>query len=200
MGRRVQGRRDIAANPADRGRRRPGTRRRTDRAGDPARWFPDSQRLLLVGHEKDKKDRTYELSLAGGAPKPVTPEGVVAVQATSPMSPDGKWLVVAETGGARKLFPMDGGPLREFGLRGDDAIAGWLADSRAILVAARTPPVNVSRLDLATGQRTLVTTLAPGEMDGVITIGGGAFAPDGDHYVFGYPRLLSELFVVDGLK
>ena len=165
-----------------------------------ARWFPDSQRLLLVGHEKDKKDRTYELSLAGGAPKPVTPEGVVAVQATSPMSPDGKWLVVAETGGARKLFPMDGGPLREFGLRGDDAIAGWLADSRAILVAARTLPVNVFRLDLATGQRTLVTTLAPGEMDGVITIGGGSFAPDGDHYVFGYPRLLSELFVIDGLK
>jgi Tol biopolymer transport system component len=164
-----------------------------------ARWFPDSQRLVLVGHEKDKKDRTYELSLTGGTPKPITPEDTVAVTASSPMSPDGKWLIV-NTGGGRKLFPLDGGPLREFGLRGDDVIAGWLADSRTILVASRTQPVSVSRLDIATGQRTAVTTLAPGEMDGVITVGGVTFAPDGDHYVFGYPRLLSELFVIEGLK
>ena len=95
---------------------------------------------------------------------------------------------------------MDGGPLREFGIRADDVIAGWLADSRAILVASRTQPVTVSRLDVATGQHTPVTTLAPGEMDGVTSVRGVTFAPDGDHYVFGYPRLLSELFVVDGLK
>jgi Tol biopolymer transport system component len=164
-----------------------------------ARWFPDSQRLVLVGHEKDKKDRTYELSLSGGAPKPITPEGVMAVSAASPMSPDGKWLIVSDNG-PRKLFPMDGGPLRDLRLSGDDAVSGWLADSRAILIATRGQPVKVFRQDLATGQRTPFTTLAPGEMDGVITVSGATFAPDGDHYVFGYPRLLSELFVIDGLK
>jgi hypothetical protein len=37
-------------------------------------------------------------------------------------------------------------------------------------------------------------------MDGVTSLGGVTFAPDADHYIYGYPRLLSELFVVDGLK
>jgi Tol biopolymer transport system component len=164
-----------------------------------ARWFPDSQRLLLVGHEKGKKDRSYEMSLAGGAPKPVTPEGIAAVS-NSPISPDGQWLIVAGADGARRLFPMDGGPLRDLGVHSDEGIGGWMADSRGILVWSRTQPVNVARLDLATGQRTPVTTLAPGDMDGVASIGGVTFASDGDHYVYGYPRLLSELFVVDGLR
>ena len=160
------------------------------------RWFPDSQRLVIVGHEKGKKDRTYGLSLAGGPPKPVTPEGTTGIL----ISPDGKWLIVTGADGARRLFPMDGGALRDVGLNKDEGVAGWLADSRGILVWSRTQPVNVARLDLATGQRTPVTTLAPGDMDGVITLGGVSFTPDGDHYVYGYPRFLSELFVVDGLK
>ena len=161
-----------------------------------ARWFPDSQRLLLTGHEKGKKDRSYEMSMASGAPTPITPEGLSG----GLISPDGKWLIVAGADGVRRLFPMDGGPLRDVGLQKDDAVAGWLADSRGILVWSRTQPVNVARLDLASGQRTPVATLAPGDMDGVTSIGGVIFAPDGDHYVYGYPRLLSELFVVDGLK
>ncbi len=160
------------------------------------RWFPDSQRLVIVGHEKGKKDRTYGLSLTGGPPKPITPEGTTGIL----ISPDGKWLIVTGADGARRLFPMDGGPLRDVGLHKDEGIAGWLADSRGILVWSRTQPVNVARLDLATGQRTPVATLAPGDMDGVISIGGVSFTPDGDHYVYGYPRFLSELFVVDGLK
>ena len=161
-----------------------------------ARWFPDSQRLVLVGHEKGRKDRSYEMSIAGGAPKPITPEG----PAGSLVSPDGKWLIVGDADGVRRVFPIDGGPLRDVGLQKDDSVAGWLADSRGILVWSQTTPVKVVRLDLATGQRTPVVTLAPGDPDGVTSIRGVIFAPDGDHYVYGYPRLLSELFVVDGLR
>jgi hypothetical protein len=158
-------------------------------------WFPDSRRLVLVGHEKGKKDRSYELSLGGGAPKPITPEGTSGAF----VSPDGKWLVVI-TEGAVRLFPMDGGPLRDVGLRSEERIAGWLADSRALLVWSRTKPIVVERLDITTAKRTPVTTLAPSEMDGVTALNGVVFTPDGDHYVYTYPRLLSELFVVSGLK
>ena len=31
-------------------------------------------------------------------------------------------------------------------------------------------------------------------------LGAAVFAPDGDHYVFNYFRVLSELYIVDGLK
>jgi len=158
-------------------------------------WFPDSRRLVVVGHEKGKKDRSYELSLGGGAPKPITPEGTSGAF----VSPDGKWLVVI-TEDAVRLFPMDGGPLRDVGLRSEERVAGWLADSRALLVWSRTKPIVVERLDITTAKRTTVTTLAPSEMDGVTALNGVVFTPDGDHYVYTYPRLLSELFVVSGLK
>src|SRR5262249_18020087 len=40
------------------------------------RWFADSRRLALIGNEKGRGPRGYELALTGGPPKPLTPEGV----------------------------------------------------------------------------------------------------------------------------
>ena len=164
-----------------------------------ARWFPDSQRLVIVGREKDKKNRSYELSIAGGTPKPITPEGTTGTF----VSPDGKWLAVnsPEGGDGRaRLFALDGGPLRDPGIQGDDAFAGWLADSRGILVRSQGLPIKVARLDITTGQRTPVATLTPGDASGITSLGNVAFAPDGDHYIYVFFRMISELFVVDGLK
>ena len=161
------------------------------------RWFPDSTRLLLVGHEKDHRSRTWSLGLAGGKPKPITPEGITGTN----MSPDGKWLVVRSGDDAPpKLFSMDGGPLKALDLTPDDVIAGWLSDSRGLLVRTQVLPFKVSRFDVVSGQRTPVGTIAPGDASGINHTGIILFAPDGDHYVYGYGRLLGDLFVIDGLK
>ena len=50
------------------------------------------------------------------------------------------------------------------------------------------------------GARTPVGAVAPRDTAGVVSLGAVAFAPDGDHYVFNYFRVLSELYIVDGLK
>jgi WD40 repeat protein len=164
---------------------------------DTVRWFPDSQRLTIVGREKDHPTRAWSLGLAGGPPTPLTPEGVAGVS----VSPDGKWLIVTNSSdNQRRLFPLDGGPLKNIGLTPPDSIVGWLADSRGLLVGTRTLPITVARIDIATGQRTPFETLAPSDPDGINFVGGVAFAPDGDHYIYGYGRLLCELFVIDGLK
>jgi Tol biopolymer transport system component len=161
------------------------------------RWFPDSRRLVIVGNEKGHKPRTYELSLDGGAPKAITPEGVTGLV----VSPDGRWLAVVAPDGVGSLFALPGGPLKTIpGVTAADLGSGWLADSRAVIVRTAGSPVQISRIDIETGSRTPLGTVAPADPAGVVALGQVAFAPDGDHYVFNYFRVLSELYIVDGLK
>jgi hypothetical protein len=58
----------------------------------------------------------------------------------------------------------------------------------------------VARIDVATGQSSPVATIAVSDPSGVVSLGATAFASDGDHYVFNYFRVLSELYIIDGLK
>ena len=50
-----------------------------------AQFLPDGKRFIFVGAEPGKASRTWVQSLNGGAPTPVTPEGVFGLLAT----PDG---------------------------------------------------------------------------------------------------------------
>jgi len=60
--------------------------------------------------------------------------------------------------------------------------------------------VQVSRVDVQSGARSPVATIAVSDPSGVVSLGATVFAPDGDHYVFNYFRVLSELYIIDGLK
>jgi eukaryotic-like serine/threonine-protein kinase len=161
------------------------------------RWFPDSRRLVIVGSEKDHKPRTYELAVTGGTPKPMTPEGVTG----NMVSPDGKWLPVRGADNVVALFPLDGGPPKPLPAVGPNTtVAGWLGDSRSFLIRSADSRVQISRVDVQTGASTPVATLGASDPAGVVSMGAVAFAADGDHYVFNYFRVLSELFLIDGLK
>jgi eukaryotic-like serine/threonine-protein kinase len=161
-----------------------------------ARWFPDGRRLAVIGNEKDRKPRTYELAVAGGPPKPITPEGVTG----NWVSPDGRWLAVFDADGAPGLFALGDGSIKPMARVARSGFAGWLADSKAFLLRSGDVPVQVIRVDVATGQQTIVGTLAVSDPAGVVSLGGAVFAADGDHYVFNYFRVLSELYIIDGLK
>ena len=61
-----------------------------------ASWFPDGKRIL-GGNERGHAARLYVQELAGGPPRPITPEGVAGVQPTefiSRWTPDGGGLYV----------------------------------------------------------------------------------------------------------
>ena len=55
-----------------------------------AEWFPDGKRLLVCGSEASHAPRCYSVDRAGSAPRPMTPEGVLAT-----LAPDGKTLLLA---------------------------------------------------------------------------------------------------------
>jgi len=55
-------------------------------------------------------------------------------------------------------------------------------------------------VDVATGKRERWKELRPSDSAGVVAVGGIRVAPDGRSYVYTYPRLLSDLYLVEGLK
>jgi len=77
----------------------------------------------------------------------------------------------------------------------------WSADGRSISVYGTAElPAKVYRLDLSTGQRTLWKELKPADAAGVEFIGPILPTPDGQACVYGYRRLLTDLYLVEGLK
>ena len=61
-------------------------------------------------------------------------------------------------------------------------------------------PARVDRLDLQTGKRTLWKELIPSDPAGVETIGPILMTPDAKTCIFGYHRMLADLYLVEGLK
>lgn len=140
------------------------------------------------------------LGLDGGKARAVTPVGYTAFPRT--VSPDGKRVAVRGPDDRIYLYPLDGGePTPLVGLGVDDVPCGWTADGRDLFVFRRGEfPGRVFRLDLATGEKVPWKTFAPGDPAGILTIGAPRMTLDGKTYVYGYNRILSDLFLAEGIK
>jgi eukaryotic-like serine/threonine-protein kinase len=77
----------------------------------------------------------------------------------------------------------------------------WSADGREMyLYKPGDLPAKVYRLDLATGHRTLWRGLIPSDSAGVSRLGPIVITPDGKSCLYGYHRVLSDLYLVEGMK
>ncbi len=167
---------------------------------DTLRWLPDGKHIFFAGAEPGRGFRVYVQDTSSGPPRPISPEGIGS---GSPFaSPDGKFVAARGLGRAPGLYPVNGGePLPISGIRQDEAIVGWSADSRFIyVVRGGDYPARIHRLELASGRRQLWKEIAPQDGAGVVSVGPIFVAPDGRAYFYSFPRLMSELYLVDGLK
>jgi len=165
-----------------------------------ARWFPDGKRVLFSGNEPDRGVRLYVQDVEGGTPKAITPEGMHATaflvspdgQSVAGIGPDQLGYVYLTAGG-------DGRPIRGMEI-GEQPIA-WAQDGLSLFIYRPGElPAKVSRLELASGRKTPMEQLMPGDPAGVETIGPILLTPDGKTCVYGYHRTLSDLYLVEGLK
>ena len=83
----------------------------------------------------------------------------------------------------------------------DDVPLQWSTDESHLYVrrAGTWPPV-VDRVNTTTGEREPWKTIQAGDPAGVDTIHRILITPDGKSYCHDYVRILSELFIVEGLK
>ena len=179
-----------------------GEPRRLERGGlvsyESAQFLPDTKRVLACGHEEGKGVRCYIQDIAGGKPRPVTPEGT----SRGFVSPDGRLILVKASGGALVLYPEGGGEPRPVeGTTPEDSVIRWTADGRFLLLwRAGEVPARVERLEVATGRREPVRTVGPADLTGVLNIGPFAFSDDGKSYAYACRRTVSHLFLVEGAR
>ncbi len=165
--------------------------------------FPDGKRLLLVGRESGRGlSRLFVQSLDGGKPRPISPEGVGCEGLA--ISRDGKLVAAAGPGPKIALHPVDGGDPRPVaGTTDGDQPLQWSADGGSLYVRQASKPgspARVFRVDLKTGERVLWKELFPEDPAGVAAILPPLLTPDGRFYAYSYARLLSDLYLVEGLK
>ena len=167
-----------------------------------AKFLPDGKRILFAGSEKARRARLYVQDLADGAPRPVTPEGAGAGFRGIVVSPDGRFATGPAPGSGFARYPVEGGsPLPIEGLAEGEFPVQWSADGRSLYVYRLSDvPARVFLLDLSTGRRELWKELTPPDPAGTNVIYTVQIAPDGKAYAYTYGQILSDLYLVEGLK
>jgi Tol biopolymer transport system component len=165
-----------------------------------ATWLPDG-RILFAANEAKRGVRLFVQSMDGGQPRAITPEGIATAFPGFAISPDGK--LVAAIGSDRKgmLFRIDGGGSRPLsGIVDGEFPLRFSEDGRSLFVWKRELPARVYRVDLETGNRELWKELMPVDPGGVERISNVVVTPDAKSYAYTFSRLLSDLFVVEGVE
>ena len=87
------------------------------------------------------------------------------------------------------------------GIEPGDFFLGWTSDDRGLFVLrSGAPEARIDRLDPATGHREFWKQLLPSDATGVVRVSSVFVSPDGTFYVYAYSRVLSNLYLVEGLK
>jgi len=165
-----------------------------------AGWLPDGQGLLITANEAGKSLRIYAHDLKSGSFRPVTPEGVGYLL---PPTPDGRYVPSTDAQGRAMLYPLDGAAAPEPipGLEPGDVPLRWSPDGRFLFVRRRGAlPVRVERLDLARKRSESWRNVAPEDRSGILGVSAVSLSEDGKSYIYTYHRLLSELYLVEGLR
>ena len=99
-------------------------------------------------------------------------------------------------------FAVDGSaPIPLTYLDPDDEPLQWSPDGSFLFVRrAGAWPATVDRVNTATGDREWWKTIEPADPAGIEAVIRILVTPDGKSYCHDYVRILSELFVVEGLK
>jgi eukaryotic-like serine/threonine-protein kinase len=160
-------------------------------------WIPGTQRLVFMGEAAGRHSRIYLQDVAGGAPRPLTPEGY----GMGPVSPDGKFVVVGGPDRRLVLYPIEGGEPRAIrGLEPGEDVVRFDTTGHTVLVAKGDLPLEISRVDLENGSRERIGEINLSDRTGAGGLFNLVLTPDGKTYVYTVQRRLSTLYVVTGLK
>ena len=164
------------------------------------RWLRDGKRLLAVGIEAGHGARDYLIDVSNGDSKPITPEGVFGKQlspddsSTAVLGPDGKW----------GMWPLDGGGTHPIpGLDSNYYVTGWSPDGRSVYALSSRrgdKAAKVYQVNTGTGKMELWRTFGAEVGAAGAGVGGPLLSNDGTAYAYVYSRVLSQAYVVTGLK
>jgi eukaryotic-like serine/threonine-protein kinase len=160
-------------------------------------WIPDGSGLICVAAEPNHPPRSYWMDLSGKT-RTITPEGTAGALVT----PDSKYLLASDAQSKRWLYPLAGGDPKPFSLNlnENERPIKFEADGKTVLVSQRGVPARIFRVSLDSGSREEILDITPPDPAGVQAVLDARFSADDKAYAYSYFRVLSDLWVVDGLK
>jgi serine/threonine protein kinase len=169
-----------------------------------AAWMPDSRRAVVAGIMKEHGGyRLFVIDTLDETAKPISPEKIWGNGARAfAISPDGRTIAGMNAEQTIALYSADGTsatPLPS-ATKGEIPIQ-WSVDGTSLFVHDPTAlPARIIRITVATGARESWKEFMPADPAGVYKIAPVLITPDGSAYAYNAMRVLSELYVAEGLK
>ncbi len=162
---------------------------------DTGQFFPGGDSIVITANEPRRGLRYYVVSLAGGRPRAVTPEGT----REGVLSRDGKYILARRPGDPWYVYPLAGGAPRAVpGLTGEDAPVCTSLDGLSVLASRRIAiPQLIERVDLESGRRSPFREIAPADHAGLVRIIPTFISDDGRSYAYWTWWYRSTLFTVE---
>ncbi len=166
--------------------------------------FADSRRFVFTGRQGSQR-QLYIQDIQGGEPRAISGSEGFDMDVGCSISPDQKYVtaIAVDTDEKARIVPLQGGTPRLVpGVEPGELPAGWSADGRSLYIYRpnAATPARVYLVDVASGQRKLWKAITPADPAGTYGMSGLIVTPDGKSYAYDLWRMLSDLYVVEGLK
>jgi len=166
-----------------------------------ARFFPEGSRLLVLGSKSGENLRLYIQEIESGALTALTKPMMVRNVA---ISPDGASIAALTSEGKLAIYPATPGDPLMLPFTEPLAPLRWSSDGQWLFVQHLRSSADViaiiSRLNIRSGELRLWKKLTPADPMGVNSITGVAISPSEQSYIYSYRRVLSELYLAEGLR
>jgi eukaryotic-like serine/threonine-protein kinase len=165
------------------------------------KWLPDGKRIITIAHTADSPTKGFVQDATDGTAKAFTPGGVGAgFTGAIIVSPDGRTALLIDPQGALVMWPIGGGEPRPIaGWKAGSVPLTWADDGKGIFYVDRGGFSPILRFDIATGRSTPWTTIAPSDPAGLRLVI-LKITSNGKYWSLSLSKMLSDLFVVEGLK
>jgi serine/threonine protein kinase len=169
-----------------------------------AQWFPDSRRVIAAGMVPEHGYHLWVIDTLDETAKAITPENIWGSTIRPfAVSPDGRLvagmtaqqtIALYDANGAAPAIPVNAAE------KGEVPIT-FSPDGAALYVYKPTAlPAQVTRIELATGARSLWKEFSPADPAGIYKIAPVAMTPDASAYAYNAMRMLSDLYVAENLR
>jgi WD40 repeat protein len=163
-----------------------------------AAWTPEGK-IIFSTKEEHGDLRLWHLDPSSGAVAPIHLTNVLEAGSTFSVSRDSRWIHMY-TGGEHMLLPAGGGMAQKAaGFEPKEYLVRWIDGRSAYVNKEEQATFRIDRLDLFTGQRTHVRDIPMPDRSGAL----GEqvlLSLDGKTYATSMMRLLTDLYVVEGLR
>jgi serine/threonine protein kinase len=160
-------------------------------------FLDDGKHITLIANEPGHAARIYLVDFDGGKPTPVTPEGMTS----GLISPDGRYIVRVDGDAGIGVYPTAGGSPRLFPILERNFIPiQWSEDNASVYgYLLGSIPTKVYKINIATGEKTLIQELQPQTSIGVVFVAPVVMTRDASRFAFSYCQVSSVLYIISGL-